>query len=116
MGKTKPRLHRLSSLPSVGRPKIAIPPSNQDVLSGANVSFFCFGYGSPQPTVLWRKNGKTVKKTIGIKNQLFEKLQIPSVMVDNAGSYECVYRNKHGEDSRTALLTVDGQTGKGVCF
>ncbi|XP_074615759.1 scavenger receptor cysteine-rich type 1 protein M160-like isoform X2 [Acropora palmata] len=96
-----------------GRPKVAIPPSNQDVLSGANVSFYCFGYGDPQPNVLWKKNGKTLKEPNGKKSLLFEKLQISSVGVDQAGSYECVYRNKYGEDSRSALLTVDGQTGKG---
>lgn len=96
-----------------GRPKVAIPPSNQDVLSGANVSLYCFGYGHPQPNVLWKKNGKTVRKPNGKGTQLFDELQIFSVGVDDAGSYECVYRNKYGEDSRSALLTVDGQTGKG---
>ena len=80
------------------------------------MSFYCFGYGDPQPSVLWKKNGKTVKEPNGKGSQLFDKLQIFSVGVDDAGSYECVYRNKYGEDSRSALLTVDGQTGKGVCF
>lgn len=112
VGKTKPWLRQLFFFPSVGRPKVAIPPSNQDVLSGANVSFYCSGYGDPQPNVLWKKNGKTVTETSGEKSLL----QIALVGVDDAGSYECVYRNKYGEDSRSALLTVDGQTGKGVCF
>lgn len=41
------------------------------------------------------------------------ELQIISVTVEDAGKYECIYRNSFGEARREASLTVDGQTVTG---
>lgn len=98
-----------------GPPIIDVPPSNKRVLSGANVSFLCLGYGSPPPELVWKKNGEVLKETnrIKIRGHPTFQLQIFSVGVEDAGTYECIYKNPLGEDSRSVLVTVDGQEGRG---
>ena len=79
------------------------------------MSFLCLGYGSPPPELVWKKNGEVLKETNRIKilgNSTFQ-LQIFSVGVEDAGTYECIYKNPLGEDSRSVLVTVDGQEGRG---
>lgn len=38
-------------------------PTNQGVRVGGVASFFCAARGDPQPTIVWRKNGKKVPGT-----------------------------------------------------
>ena len=100
-----------------GPPIIDIPPVDKNVLSGANVSFYCVGFADPTPQITWEKNSKTVEASDRIELNLkpeSAKLRINSVTVGDAGTYECIYKNSHGEVRRSAVLTVDGQTrGKG---
>ena len=80
------------------------------------MSFYCGGYGDPSPEIVWQKNSKNVDKSDRIKLDAVQgsgKLGIYSVTVEDAGTYECIYRNSFGETTRKALLTVDGQTGTG---
>ena len=87
---------------------------DQYVLSGANVSFYCVGYGDPQPNLTWKKNGETVQETDRIKiDQSSRELRIFSALVEDAGTYECIYSNKLGEDKRSVVFNVDGQSGTG---
>lgn len=107
-------LHLLSDKRSPGPPIIDIPPVDKYVLSEANVSFYCVGYGSPTPDVTWRKNGENVKETDRIKiDRSVGELRISSARDEDAGTYECIYSNKYGDDRKSAVLHVDGQTG--VC-
>ena len=100
-----------------GPPIIDIPPVDKNVLSGANVSFYCLGFADPTPEITWEKNSETVKASDRIKLNLGPELaylRIDSVTVADAGTYECVYKNSYGEVRHSAVLTVDGQTrGKG---
>ncbi|KAJ7385462.1 hypothetical protein OS493_016546 [Desmophyllum pertusum] len=77
------------------------------VLSGANVSFYCDGLGAPQPEMTWLKDSKTIqpsKRTV-VKTGL---LQLFFVTANDVGKYTCVYKNKYGEDRKSAVLFVDG--------
>ena len=110
-------LHLLSHKRSPGPPIIDIPPADKYVLSGANVSFYCVGYGTPMPAVTWKKNGEDVKQTDKIKiDQSSGELRISSAKVEDAGTYECIYSNKYGDDRKSAVLHVDGQTGVGKFY
>lgn len=102
------------SLP--GPPIIDIPPVDKDVLTGANVSFYCVGYADPPPEIIWRKNSERIETSDRIEVDAIQgsgKLRIYSVTVGDAGVYECIYKNSFGEVRRSAKLTVDGQSGTG---
>ena len=102
---------------SLGPPIIDIPPVDQYVLSGANVSFYCVGYGDPKPSLTWKKNGETVQETDRIKiDKLSGELRIISASVEDAGTYECVYSNNLGKDKRSVVFNVDGQSGTGGMY
>lgn len=47
-------------------PEITKKPTNQGVRVGGVASFFCAARGDPQPTIVWRKNGKKVSSTYHI--------------------------------------------------
>ena len=92
---------------SLGPPVIINPPADMSVLSGANVSFYCDGLGAPQPEMTWLKDSKTIqpsKRTV-VKTGL---LQLFFVTANDVGKYTCVYKNKYGEDRKSAVLFVDG--------
>jgi len=92
-----------------GPPTIISPPKDVSVLSGANVSFFCRGLGAPEPTLTWLKNSDTIKpsKRVYTDNEA-GLLKLFQVSVDDAATYTCVYKNKYGDDRRSAVLIVDG--------
>ena len=97
-----------------GPPIIDIPPVDKNVLTGANVSFYCVGYADPTPDITWEKNSETVQASDRVELSLVQgstKLRINSVTVTDAGKYECIYKNSQGEVRRSAVLTVDGQAG-----
>lgn len=99
-----------------GVPIITISPVDQYVLSGANASFYCVGMGDPAPNIVWQKNLERVKNSDRIKaNETSGELRIYLATVEDAGTYECIYRNSFGEDRRSAMLMVDGQSGEGKC-
>lgn len=99
-----------------GPPIIDIPPQDKNVLSGANVSFYCVGYADPPPEIIWQKNSERIESSDRIKVDAIQgrgQLRIYSVTVGDSGVYKCIYKNSLGEVSRSAKLTVDGQTGIG---
>ena len=86
---------------------------DKNVLTGANVSFYCVGFADPKPEITWEKNSETVEASDRIELNLIQgsaKLRINSVTVGDAGTYECIYKNSYGEVRKSAVLTVDGQT------
>lgn len=92
-----------------GPPIIVSPPKDISVLSGANVTFFCLGLGDPEPKRTWLKNSETIRpsKRVAINNEM-GFLQLFVVTVADVGEYTCVYKNKLGEDRKSAVLRVDG--------
>lgn len=92
-----------------GPPIISTPPKDASVLSGANVTFFCLGLGAPEPKMRWLKDSETVQssKRVVIDTEI-GSLRLFVVTVADAGKYTCVYKNRLGEDRRSAVLRVDG--------
>lgn len=104
--------HHLSCFPLfsfLGPPIITSPPVDISVLSGANVTFYCIGLGAPYPVMTWLKDSETVEpsKRVVIDSN-FGSLRLFMVTVDDVGEYTCVYKNKFGEDKKSAKLLVDG--------
>lgn len=93
----------------LGPPIISTPPKDVSVLSGANVTFFCLGLGAPEPEMTWLKDSETVKpsKRVVIDAKI-GSLRLFVVTVADAGKYTCVYKNRLGEDRKSAVLRVDG--------
>jgi len=93
----------------LGPPIISSPPEDVSVLSGANVTFFCFGLGAPEPELTWLKDSETVQPSKrAVIDAKIGLLQLFVVTVADAGKYTCVYKNKLGEDRKSAVLLVDG--------
>ena len=65
--------------------------------------------GDPEPKRTWLKNSETIRpsKRVAINNEM-GFLQLFVVTVADVGEYTCVYKNKLGEDRKSAVLRVDG--------
>lgn len=70
--------------------------------------------GLPTPDVVWYLNGKPIRPDDFHKMLVCEKgvhsFIIEIVTVDHAGVYECVARNRAGENRFTLQLDVIGET------
>lgn len=78
-------------------------------MSGANVTFFCIGLGAPEPKMTWLKDSEPVKSSKrAVIDTNMGSLKLFVVTVVDAGRYTCVYKNKYGEDKKSAVLVVDG--------
>lgn len=76
---------------------------------GNPVFFYCEGAGKPQPRTVWLKNGKKLDTAIGTRYQLLSNmLGILDVIMEDAGDYTCIIRNKYGDAEATTTLTVQG--------
>lgn len=97
-------------------PEIVKRPSNLGVRVGGVASFLCSARGDPQPTIVWRKNGKKVPG----QQSRYSVTEIDGVSIlridpvragrDDA-PYECVAENGVADAvSADATLTVyDGE-------
>ncbi|CAH1400093.1 unnamed protein product [Nezara viridula] len=99
-------------------PKITERPRNQAVKAGGTAAFYCDARGDPEPTIVWRKNGKKVSSTQS--RYLVQSypggsmLRIEPVKQgrDDA-TYECVAENGVGDAvSAEATLNVYEETFK----
>ena len=74
------------------------------------ISFEVTAQGIPKPEAQWLHNGKPVKPE-GDRVRLIEdgklfKLEINEVKLADAGDYKIVIKNKLGEKSQQAILSV----------
>lgn len=93
-------------------PEIVKRPMNQGVRVGGVASFSCSARGDPQPSIVWRKNGKKVPGTQS-RYSVIDKngLSILRIEPVRAGRddapYECVAENGVGDAvSAEATLNV----------
>jgi hypothetical protein len=83
-------------------PEVTSNPSPQLVCENGAASFSVMGSGSPAPTYQWRRNA------INIPGATASTLSIPSALVGDAGSYDCVLTNACGSaTSGSASLMVN---------
>lgn len=93
-------------------PEFTLPLYNRTVYVGENVRFGVTITVHPEPRVTWYKSGQKIKPGDDDRKYTFEsdkglyQLTINSVTTDDAAEYTVVARNKYGEDSCKAKLTV----------
>lgn len=77
--------------------------SNQTAYFGSNVTLVCTAIGSPQPTIVWRKNGKVFNES-----QVTGNITLLNISQADGGFYECSVSNHLATESRTMELKVEG--------
>lgn len=108
-----------SSLSILDPPEITVRPINQGVRVGNVATFFCSAKGDPQPTIIWRKNGKRVSGTqsryavIDLNGSSMLRIEPVRAGRDDA-PYECVAENGVG-DAVSSEATLSVYEGK-CCF
>lgn len=93
-------------------PEFTLPLYNKTAYVGENVRFGVTITVHPEPRVTWYKSGQKIKPGDDDRKYIFEsdkglyQLTINSVTMDDDAEYTVVARNKYGEDSCKAKLTV----------
>ncbi|KAJ0068147.1 hypothetical protein NL108_017127 [Boleophthalmus pectinirostris] len=99
-------------------PVIKVPPQTQVNTSGSLLLFLCEVYAFPAATVEWRREGQegalpgddphfSVQSRGGpLKFELSSWLQIEGAELQDAGTYQCVARNKLGAVTASAQLRI----------
>lgn len=93
-------------------PEFTLPLYNKTAYVGENVRFGVTITVHPEPRVTWYKSGQKIKPSEEDKKYTFEtdkglyQLTINSVTTDDDAEYTVVAKNKYGEDSCKAKLTV----------
>ena len=102
--------------------QVVLAPGNTTVTSGSILMITCLGFGSPLPTIIWRKgdgqltNGSDSDINV-YENLLTESgvtlsrsvLEICSVNLADEGEYSCSSVNDFGNDSVSFQLLVNVQ-------
>ncbi|MBI4913448.1 MAG: redoxin domain-containing protein [Acidobacteria bacterium] len=88
--------------PANSAPTWTAQPTSQNALRGSTVTFSAGATGTPNPTLQWRKGG------VNLSGQTNGSLALPSVTVNDEGSYDVVASNAAGSiTSSAATLTVE---------
>ncbi|XP_050410486.1 titin homolog isoform X2 [Patella vulgata] len=95
-------------------PTITQPLSNKTGRAGDRVKLQCGIFGTPKPTITWRKNGMVIGQTKDFvqsyNSNNVAALEISGVCEQDSGSYECVATSPGGETSCTCQLIVEAST------
>lgn len=84
-------------------PRILSFSTNQTADLGSNVTLVCTVIGRPQPTIVWRKNGKVL-----FESQVTGNITLLNISQADDGFYECSVSNHLASESRTMELKVEG--------
>jgi len=102
--------------------QVVLAPGNTTVTSGNTLMITCLGFGSPLPTIIWRKGDRQLTNgsdpDISIYDRLLTEsgvtlsrsvLEICSVNLADEGEYSCSTVNDFGDDSVSFQLLVNVQ-------
>ena len=102
-------------------PMIDVPPSNATIATTEGVMLTCTVSGFPLPTTEWLVNGSAVLENetdlvISSENiSLYEvttNISLSSATISNSGVYTCLASNGASNDSRDAVVLVQGTYGQ----
>ena len=95
------------------KPEFLTPLETQVVKEGQKAEFHCEVIGEPKPSVIWQRNGKTIRESHDfryvVKDNTY-KLVIREAYTEDAGTYTVLARNAAGKATSEADLIV--KTGK----
>lgn len=99
-------------------PQVVRHPQPQTATSGRSVRFMVLVSGVPPPQVSWYKDSEALFS--GPKHKFLHDEQEHTLLLldtspEDVGVYSCQAQNEYGEDTSSALLTVEGTKPKGVC-
>lgn len=84
-------------------------PTQLHQLLGATVNLFCQAKGTPEPDVVWSKNGAPLlnskRVTIALDK---ETVEIRDLQRSDSGTYTCTFTNSMGAVSQQIILIVEG--------
>lgn len=97
------------------KPTFTRPLSNRECKEGKSVKFECTVTGIPQPDVEWFLNEKLIEAGLrfhidhkkGYSNDFIHSLSLDTTDVADSGTIKAVAKNRVGEASTDATLTVD---------
>lgn len=92
-------------------PQVVRQLQPQTATSGRSVRFAVLVSGVPQPQVSWYKDSEVLFS--GPKHKLLYDQEEHTLLLldaspEDAGVYSCQAQNEYGEDTSSALLTVEG--------
>lgn len=91
-------------------PVITVSPSDRVQLEGLGVVFMCEAVSEPLYSVTWQFNGTSITDNSSKYSidDISGSLSIYNVTLNDSGVYTCIVDNKHGNDTASATLTVQG--------
>ena len=116
---------------STGPPRIIRPPVSRQVVNGVDVTFDCYALAEPLHSLTWyfiSANGSntTIGSVNGTENMItdngkyqitdkgtssndYGRLLVRDVQFEERGTYMCLAENRHGPDTASAPLSVQGE-------
>ena len=102
--------------------QVVLAPGSTTVTYGNTLMVTCLGYGSPPPTITWRKGGRLLTNESDSQTNVYNSflaesgvtlsrsvLEICSVNLADEGEYSCSAVNSFGNDSVSFELFVNVQ-------
>ncbi|KAF6776198.1 hypothetical protein AHF37_04474, partial [Paragonimus kellicotti] len=88
-------------------PVFVTHPVGQLLEEGAELVLECRVSGTPTPDIRWLRNGTSIQSAHSMSQENdYSRLELPSVVLEDAGSYECCARNAAGEARSVAHVLV----------
>ncbi|XP_064650617.1 uncharacterized protein LOC135502063 [Lineus longissimus] len=84
-------------------------PSLMQQHVGTTITIYCESTGTPNPILIWKKNGKELQETDRIRinrNRVFLK----DLQIEDGGVYACHFENIVGEATHTIKVIIEGGT------
>jgi hypothetical protein len=91
-------------------PTILTQPSNWNVLTGANVSFFATASGTPPLSFQWEHDGADMKDGNGVSGAGTSNLNLANVQTNDAGNYTVIVSNLAGVVTSAPTMLLVGLT------
>uniref|UniRef100_S4RHA4 Ig-like domain-containing protein n=1 Tax=Petromyzon marinus TaxID=7757 RepID=S4RHA4_PETMA len=94
----------------LGPPRVAAPPPGDVAVPyGGALRLRCVAEGEPRPVVVWRLPSASPPPSADRRMRVLPdgSLALDGVVASDAGRYVCTVRNRHGEDSATATVSIN---------
>lgn len=91
---------------SASKPEISILKSEEEPISGSNLTLECRARGYPVPVVTWYKDQIKLNKTEHTSIFSVEKLSIAKLESGDSGVYTCQALNNMGMDKKHVQINV----------
>lgn len=124
-------INTYTSVFPTGHPRIIQQPEDLQVVAGATVAYNCFALAKPLHILTWyfisangsnstigsvngtqmmmRHSGKYEITDYGSSQDQYGRLIVRDAQFENRGTYFCIVENRHGSNTASATLSVQGK-------